>query len=270
MRHIEFIAPVAAVRGNLSGKQNLLYPTKNNSAWDIPSDKRNYATNYAPRYVGAKRSRDGRTYFSVKQRSSVSMSDAMRKQQAVLGGSKAIYDALIHNPLTIGRMQALYHESPERNSYGWSMYKWAYYQISGQVGSKIAGIRIIGKLNGQTPLVVQNPWIGTSVVGAVIITISDEILAKFWMQLANNPVQFTVDGAIGLARPGDDFDDVMNSNYNVLGISIVDSKAKIGALFISFDHNGTKYVGNDDTTITDYPTTSFYLSETAGADWTGA
>ena len=199
MRRIEYIAPVAAVRGNLSGKQTLLYPTKNNAAWESPSDKRNYATNYAPRYIGAKRSRDGHTFFAVKQRSSVTMSDAMRKQQAVLGGTKAVYDALIHNPLTFGRMQALYIESPERNSYGWSMYKWAYSQISGQVGSKIAGIRIIGKLTGgQTPLVVQNPWINTAVTGAVTITISADVLAKFWEQLSVDGYYFFVNGECGL------------------------------------------------------------------------
>lgn len=271
MRRIEYIAPVAAIRGNLSGNQALLYPTKNNSAWYSPSDKRNYATNYTPRYIGAKRSRDGHTFFAVKQRSAVTMSDAMRNQQAVLGGTKAIYDALIHNPLTIGRMQALYIESPERNSYGWSMYKWAYSQISGQVASKIAGIRIIGKLNGeQTPLVVKNPWISTTVAGAVAVTISAEILAKFWMQLANNPIQFTVNGAIGVAHSGDYFEDIMGSPYNVLGLSQDDAKVKLGDFFVNFDNEDTKYVANADTTaIAAYPTSSFYLSETAGADWTG-
>lgn len=236
MRRIEYIAPVAAIRGNLSGKQNLLYPTKNNSAWDSPSNKRNYSTNYAPRYIGAKRSRDGHTYFAVKQRSAVTMSPLMRQQQAVLGGSKAIYDALIHNPLTVGRMQALYLESPERNSYGWSMYKWAYSQISGQVGSKIAGIRIIGKLNGQTPLVVQNPWISTTVSGAVSVTISDEVLAKFWEQLANSPVVFTIDGALGVAHQGDTFQAIANSSYNVLSLDVTGGGVWVG----EYDQGGLR------------------------------
>lgn len=233
MRRIEYIAPVAAIRGNLSGKQSLLYPTQNNSAWDSPSDKRNYATNYTPRYIGAKRSRDSHTFFAVKQRSSVTMSDAMRKQQAVLGGSKAIYDALIHNPLTIGRMQALYLESPERNSYGWSMYKWAYSQISGQVGSKIAGIRIIGKLNGgQTPLVVQNPWISTTASGAVTVTISSDVLAKFWMQLANNPIQFYIGNQVGIAYANETFTSLIGGNHNVLGLTATTDNVKQGELYL--------------------------------------
>ena len=205
MKNVRYIAPIESMSGNLSGKQELLYPTKNNSAWESPSDKRNYATNYRPRYVGTYRAKNGKVSFQVKQRSAVTMTPAMRKQQAVLGGTKAIYDALIHNPLTLGRMQALYMESPERNNYGWSMYKWAYSQISGQVENKIAGIRIIGKLTGgQTPLVVQNPWISTIAPGTpVTVTVSDDILAKFWMQLANAPMQFTIDGKVGVAHVGD-------------------------------------------------------------------
>lgn len=261
MRRIEYIAPVAAIRGNLSGNQALLYPTRNNSAWDSPSNKRNYATNYTPRYIGAKRSRDGHTFFAVKQRSAVTMSDAMRNQQAVLGGSKAIYDALIHNPLTIGRMQALYLESPERNSYGWSMYKWAYSQISGQVSSKIAGIRIIGKLNGGTPLVVQNPWISTAASGAVSITISADILAKFWKQLANNPVEFTVNGAIGVAHDGDTFNNVIGGKYNVLELTVDGEKVKLGDMFVCFDSEGQMKSAE----IDDDAEGTFYLSETAGA-----
>lgn len=266
MRRIEYIAPVAAIRGNLSGKQSLLYPTQNNSAWDSPSDKRNYATNYAPRYIGAKRSRDGHTFFAVKQRSSVMMSDAMRKQQAILGGSKAIYDALIHNQLTIGRMQALYLESPERNSYGWSMYKWAYSQISGQVGSKIAGIRIIGKLNGgRQPLVVQNPWISTTASGAVTVTISSDVLAKFWMQLANNPVEFTVSGLRGIAHVGDFFETVINGSFNVLGLSLgANNKVKLGDKFLCYDIDGTKYSPDKDDDVTVSPDNMYYLSDTAG------
>lgn len=257
------IEPFAAARGNLSGKQNLRYPTKNNSAWDSPSNKRNYATNYTARYIGAVRSRDGKSYFAVKKRTAVTMSPAMRQQQAILGGTKAIYDALVHNPLTIGRMQALYMESPERNTYGWSMYKWAYSQISGQVASKIAGIRIIGKLNG-TPLVVQNPWIDTTVSGAVAVTISAEVLAKFWMQLANTPVEFTVDRATGVAHNDDSFQDVINSSYNVLGLSIDSSnKVKLGDMWVCYNVGDVKTSATkgEDVTSND----PYYLSDSPGA-----
>lgn len=264
MRQLVMIEPFAAARGNLSGKQNLRYPTKNNSAWDSPSNKRNYATNYTARYIGAVRSRDGKSYFAVKKRTAVTMSPAMRQQQAILGGTKAIYDALVHNPLTVGRLQALYMESPERNTYGWSMYKWAYSQISGQVENKIAGIRIIGKLNGGTPLVVQNPWISTPVSGAVTITISADVLAKFWMQLANSPVEFTVGSATGVAHSGDAFSSVIASKYNVLGLTVSEDIVKLGDLFLCYDDSeGTKTIVQSDDIVTTSP--SYYLSDSPGA-----
>lgn len=269
MKNVRYIAPIESMSGNLSGKQELLYPTKNNSAWESPSDKRNYATNYRPRYVGTYRAKNGKVSFQVKQRSAVTMSTSMRKQQAVLGGTKAIYDALIHNPLTISRMQALYMQSPERNTYGWSMYKWAYSQISGQVENKIAGIRIVGKL-GQTTLLVQNPWISTPASGAVSVTISDDILAKFWMQLANDPIEFMVNTSKGIAHTNNYFLDIIDGSFNVLGLTHVELKVKMGDFFVCFDHNGTKYnVVTNGFVVKDYPTRSFYLSETAGTEWDG-
>lgn len=242
MRHIEFIAPVAAVRGNLSGKQNLLYPTKNNSAWDSPSEKRNYATNYTPRYVGAKRSRDGHTFFAVKQRAAVTMSSAMRKQQAVLGGTKAIYDVLMHTLSTYRIMQELYRESPEYTTYGWTIYKWAFNQIVGSIENKSASIRIVGKIGGQTsPLVVQNPWISTAVSGAVTVNIRPEILAKFWMQLANNPIEFTVNGKLkGVAHSGDTFGQVASSSYDVLDLTTYAQYIVIGG-----SHEAIGYMNED-------------------------
>lgn len=266
MKNVRYIAPIESMSGNLSGKQELLYPSKNNSAWESPSDKRNYALNYRPRYVGTYRAKNGKVSFQVKQRSAVTMTPAMRKQQAVLGGTKAIYDALIHDPRTIGLLQALYMESPERNTYGWSMYKWGYTQISGQVENKIAGIRIVGKL-GHTTLLVQNPWISTPVSGAVSITISADILAKFWKELANKPLEFTVNGAIGVAHDGETFEHVIGSSYNVLGLSQNDSKVKLGDLFVNFDHEGTMYTCDGTNVVNSLPTSTFDLSETQGESY---
>lgn len=82
MARIEFIAPVEAMRGNLSGKQKLVYPTSDNKAWESPDGKQ-FARNYTPRYVGAKRAASGKVYFGVKARSAVNMTANMRRQQAI-------------------------------------------------------------------------------------------------------------------------------------------------------------------------------------------
>ena len=69
------------------------------------------------------------------------------------------------------------------------------------------------------PLVVQNPWIDTTVSGAVTVTISADVLAKFWMQLADSPVVFTVDGAIGVAHSDDTCARLLSRPYKDLGLT---------------------------------------------------
>ena len=87
------ISPFEALTGNLSGSQNLKYPTRDNSAWDAPDNKRSYATNYVPRYVGVQRS-DGTTFFSVKKRTAIKNSPAQKRAQAVLAATKLYIDAI--------------------------------------------------------------------------------------------------------------------------------------------------------------------------------
>lgn len=267
MRRIELIAPFSAARGNLSGKQTLLYPTKNNAAWESPSNKRNYATNYTARYIGAVRGRDGLSYFAVKKRSAITMSPAMRKQQALIGGAKVVCDFIMHDGAHIQGLQVLYMRSQIYRD-GGSFYKWVNSSVRSSLSLKQAGIYFNGD-GSQSTIIYQNPWISTIAPGTpVAVTIPADILAKFWMQLANNPVEFTVNGAIGVAHAGDFFEDLVGTSYNVLGITTDNGEVKIGVLFINFDHEGTKYVANSgNTEIRNYPTLSFYLSETAGAEW---
>lgn len=70
------------MQGNLSGKQDLVYPTSDNKAWESPEGKQ-FARNYTPRYVGAMRAASGKVYFSVKARSAVNMTANVRRQQAI-------------------------------------------------------------------------------------------------------------------------------------------------------------------------------------------
>lgn len=108
MRRIEFLAPVEDMRGNLSGSQRLTYPTQNNSAWESPSDKRNYATNYSTRYIGNKRSSDGKKFFSVKTRTAVTMSPKMREQQAMLSMSWMMANSISLKIDTLSQLQQLF------------------------------------------------------------------------------------------------------------------------------------------------------------------
>lgn len=229
MRRIELIAPFSVARGNLSGRQNLLYPTKNNSAWDSPSNKRNYATNYTARYIGAVRSRDGHAYFAVKKRTAITMSPAMRLQQALIGGSKVVSDFIMHDGAHIQGLQALYMRSQIYRE-GGSFYKWVNASVRYSLSLKQAGIYFNGD-SSQSTIIYQNPWISTTAPGTpVAVTIPADILAKFWMQLANNPLEFTVNGAVGVAHSGEPWVALVDTSHNVLGLTVQETSVYLGEL----------------------------------------
>lgn len=84
MKRIEFIAPVEALRGNMSGKQTLVYAQNDNPAYDAP-EGRQYARNYKPRYIGYRRAKDGAVYFGVKRKSATKVDAASKITMAALG-----------------------------------------------------------------------------------------------------------------------------------------------------------------------------------------
>lgn len=108
MKRIEFIAPVEAMRGNLSGKQKLQYPTDNQGAYEGPAGSLNYARNYSPRFVGAKRAADGRKYFSVRTKSANHLTAKSKMAMALLGGSGAIYAVMVKAQTIKATMDQIY------------------------------------------------------------------------------------------------------------------------------------------------------------------
>ena len=81
------------MRGSLSGRQELEY--NNADAYDIPDGNKVSAADYSPIFV-AKVTREGRVkYYQVRTKSSVNMTAAYRLNIALLGGSGALYAALL-------------------------------------------------------------------------------------------------------------------------------------------------------------------------------
>ena len=52
------------------------------------------------------------------------------------------------------------------------------------------------------------------------VTISNDVLVKFWGVLANNPITFSVDGQTGIAHRNDSFAKISQGSYNVLGLGV--------------------------------------------------
>ena len=283
MRSIEFLAPVESMRGNLSGKQNLVYPTKDNRAWSAPSGVRSYARNYGTRYIGSKRAADGRKIFSVKQRSAVTNSPAQRMAQALMGAAKPIADFIMNN-LTwraqLNDMLVGYHKQGLQYQPAWSpedIKTSAEASIRHYLMRNIRDLMLIPK-NRQLAIqpqsggdiVVNNPWYFSNNSGTKVSNFG-ELLVKFWQQLStdSNPIYFNVSGLTGLALSGESFDDFIGTtgdtyNYteNVLGLSDQEiggfSYVKIGTMYLILK-DGTYVKSSDDVD----PTIKYYLTATA-------
>lgn len=109
MKRIEFIAPVEALRGNMSGSQTLFYATNDNPAYDAP-EGRQYARNYKPRYIGFRRAKDGAVYFGVKRKSATKIDKAAKITMAALGTIQDLKNTFKDDSIkiTVGGIQGTY------------------------------------------------------------------------------------------------------------------------------------------------------------------
>lgn len=223
MRRIEFIAPVEAMRGNLSGNQVLRYPTDNNKAWDAPADKRSYANNYGTRYVGAKRTRDGHKYFAVKQRSATLINDSTRQQMALLACSSVIANILMQDLRVMTQLQEFFLASAASRN-GWTLKR---YLQDGARQGLAAKTHITFIAEGPTSVqvdsvTISNPFIDTALpAGGYDINqyFPAELLVKFFPQLSNGGFVFTIVGQQGVSFPGESWEALIGSTHNILGLT---------------------------------------------------
>lgn len=218
MRRIEFIAPVDAMRGNLSGNQVLQYATNNNPAFDAP-DGRQYANNYQPRYIGAKRAASGKKIFSVKTKAATKINAASKLRMALLGGAGALYAAMLKNETIMAQAEIVYGLFVSRRGEQRSFRKFYMDQFRATLSLKKVqtGIAITDEHGTLYQVHIKNPWVYTE--GEPECPVSDEVLVKFWLQLATNPIVFKVDGAKGVAHEDETFAQIIDGNHNVLGLS---------------------------------------------------
>lgn len=220
MRGIEFLAPVEAMRGNLSGNQVLDYPTNDNSAWDAPAGKTSYARNYQTRYVGAKRSSSGLKYFSVRTKSAVANTALTRLQQAALGASRVIYEQLAADAENVQIFVQIAKNSGGR-----------FKTLSGCICDYIIrGLKqrgnsfVIGSpmATAANKVVVANPWrSGSAPVGAKTVNIPQDMFIKFYPELTNRQGTFGYVYLYGVRGIGGtiNFEDLDAAGLNVWNIS---------------------------------------------------
>lgn len=209
-KRIEFLAPVEAMRGNLSGNQDLVYAQNDNRAFESPVNQVNYAKNYQTRYIGAKRASDGLKYFGVKTRSGFNNSENAQMAMAVLGAAGAVYVAI----------RAAGGEKWEQIKYNYAQYFSRQYKSLRQYCMSVIMRDLRAKaraitFGGPTVADYANPW---TTPAQTELNIGNVVLAKFWLQLSMDGIQFTISGAKGIAAAGDTFARLIGSPIDVLNL----------------------------------------------------
>lgn len=215
MKRIEFIAPVEAMRGNLSGNQNLKYPTDNNKAFESPEGSVNYARNYSTRFIGAKRASDGLKYFAVKTKTATHITARSLMAMALLGGAGAMYAALVRDK-TSSIYANIYAQWVELQNYGSTktFRRYVMDNFRQMLATKSNNATFAGPRGSIT---VNNPWIASEQTVGVQVT--PAILVKFWDQLSNG-FTFFINGQKAISNADSMFIDIITSTkLNVLNLT---------------------------------------------------
>lgn len=261
MKRIEFIAPVEAMRGNLSGAQNLKYPTQNNNAFESPEGSVNYARNYSTRFIGAKRASDGLKYFAVKTKTATHITARSLQAMALLGGAGAMYAALVRDKAS-ATYAGIYAQWVELQNIGETrtFRKFVMDIFRKMLVSKEQAVAISGPRPSVT---VYNPW--TNSTQTTDMQVSQAILVKFWEQLSNNGITFEVDTLKGIADAGETFDQLINhESKNILDLSRNNigptPYVTLGSRYLKY---GEDYVASTDTIVANAKYTTTDIAPTA-------
>lgn len=237
MKRIEFIAPVEAMRGNLSGEQKLVYAENDNPAFDAPVGSVNYARNYQPRFIGAKRAKDGLKYFSVKTKSAVNLTPEAKQHLAIFGGAAAIYNAM-KKSTSIWMKLVVAYTAFTQNGGTMSIRQYAIRALMRGLEAQQADIVLS---YGSKTCIIANPWWGDlSSQSGDNVTIATESLVKFWEELCPNPLIFYVQGTKAIAKQGETFETLIeDSNHNILRLTIDEVQSS------QFVMLGEQYLGTE-------------------------
>lgn len=216
-KSFRMLAPFDVVTGNVSGAQELKYPLNGGRAYDAPAGSRQYAQNYKPRFVMQERKSDGKLYFQLRQRTCVHKTAKSTMAMAALGACGAIIGAIyadksseLYAKLEIA--WTLQQASPA-NKFK-SMRQWLSDTIIPGLKAKYDVFNIAGYA-----VTLNNPFVSGG-TGMYNVTISNEVLIKFWPVLANDGLTFLVDGETGICHKHDTFSTIANGSYNVLDLHV--------------------------------------------------
>lgn len=245
-KRIDFIAPFDGLRGNVSGRQDLVYAENDNKAFEAPQGRTNYARNYKPRYVSAKRASDGRMYFSLRTKNAVNLSARSMQAMALLGGTGAIYAAIVNNDTLRNGVELVYRFLIDRTRQGLpggipldtTFRQYASDVIRRALESKANTITFAGGA-GVQPVLVNNPWVSGGTGEA--ISISQTVFVQFWQQLAAGGIYFYVDSRRGIAKINLTFNQISDGTVPYTTVLELETEEVKGVNYILY--NG-RYITN--------------------------
>lgn len=227
MKRIEFISPVEAMRGNLSGKQNLVYAENDNKAYEAPVGRQNYARNYQPRFIGAKVAKSGKKYFTVKTKACTNLTTKAKMHMAVFGGAAAIVGAIMNNVAYKTLMEHLrdvnYEYATRVAGFQGTFRQYLTTKIQGMLSTQVSSVTFKSLLS-QNDRTINNPWVQGG--EGQNIEIADGVIVKFWDELSENGTHIFVEGQKGLAYLNVELSTIIGTNKNVLGLSLKEVASK--------------------------------------------
>lgn len=252
-KRVKMLSPFKALRGNVSGSQDLEYPLNGQGAYEAPAGK-HYAQNYDPRFIVCERASDGRVYFQVKQRSATNITAKSKKAMAVLGGAGAIMGAILKDKtsaLYAALMNAFEETHPVIDGKPATFRQYVTRYIIAALRAKFPMISVIWNNAGALAMItINNPFVSGG-AGTYDVEISGEVLVKFWGELASKPISFEIEGVgKGVAHMEDTFLTLIAANYNTLGLTSNDAGAvKLSGEYGEYLLDGTSYVDESDPVV---------------------
>ena len=193
MRRITYIEAIESIQGQLGTRQDLRYANSNNKAWYSPVGGRQSARNYNVRFIGMRRTIDGRNYYAVKKKSTFKNTQVTRLSCAYMGATASVVNSILHTLTVMHVWQAAY--TAYLNAGGKdSIRKWMTDIVRPQLINKATRIILIN--GGQQQSLGYNPY---SKILNETLSIPSETLSKFAPYLDNTFFNFEINGFFGKA-----------------------------------------------------------------------
>lgn len=181
---------IESIQGRLGSRQDLRYAKNNNKAWYSPAGATNTARNYAPRFIGMRRTLDGRNYYAVRKKSSFTNSTDSRKACALMGATASIWNYASHDLSVWTNIQNAYRSYLDHGGQD-TMRRWASLQIRPQIEGHASDIYLTAPSG--SVLLGGNPFVAGSTNPMLI---PYPTFSKFYLVIGTGYRQFQVRGFI--------------------------------------------------------------------------